>query len=393
MNTNNEKFRMNYALLTKWQRQVAGLHHNREYDGRLNKAVMHCGVVPLSNAYDVRVSCSEGHSHFKGLQACRNLWHCPVCTPRMMKWHALKIGKVLDQMKEHGFKALMATFTIPHYKVDSAKEVLDALLLTLKKFYNGGTWANRHDEWGITAKIEVRECTYGENGFHFHAHAIYFVPSDKWYDMLDIESVLKRRWYDCFERTDLAKKHNANGWNWTFGQEKNTKVGVHFSRNADGSLRETNAGTYIAQMQANELTMAAAKRTHRETSRNLFELLTTDDPADLAAFTEYAMATHQKQRLLYSRVLWKYCTIDKDELWREMGMLVEKKTATEVSFGLFNWYKVIEYEINYRTPVRFIILELAATGNAQLVVDFCATLDIYCEIVKPTVDEQVKISA
>lgn len=85
----------------------------------------------------VAVTRSTAHgrrAHFTGLRHCKSRWICPHCTPILLSQDAERVSMILDEIYKIGYVAKMVTLTIPHYKWQTAAEVLNNLLMCKKIF-------------------------------------------------------------------------------------------------------------------------------------------------------------------------------------------------------------------------------------------------------------------
>lgn len=397
-------WRQDYALLAKLQHLIAkrNKYQNVQYDLHSIKT---CSVK-AAFSYGEHVKLIVGHGEekvktvakYQGLQRCNNLWVCPVCSSWKLAFHARKIELIIEAMHKIGVEAVMATFTIPHNQHESAKEVLNDLIATRTRFFMNTVFYKKYgkitaDHIGYVGKITSTECTYTKNGFHFHDHVLFFIRKDKLQAFAEAEEEMRRQWLMAYQKV------HPSYYNLDYAKAQQEKKSYFLSRNATGGLvlGSKCLPRYICGWGASaELTAGKRKAGHSEDSRNMFELLASDDVHDHDLFFEYAEATHKKCRIRYSPTLKDITTQTDEEIFAWSSSEYEKKTRTVLYFEFSDWYKLMSYEAMFKTPVRYIMLELAASVNPSAVCEFVQSLGVRPPTVRTYdagVSENVKISA
>lgn len=157
---------------------------------------------------------SNSHVQYFGMSTCKNPFACPHCAAVRMKEYEAKIAAAIDALKDSHY-GIMITFTIPHLKFQSCREVTDLLYNTWrsamancfkKRTNKNGTprYNTPFNKFMVTHGVKhyVRACeyTWGKNGWHPHFHCIFFLDPSTITDVLSFENDLNEAWRVHFER-------------------------------------------------------------------------------------------------------------------------------------------------------------------------------------------------
>ena len=403
--------------------------------------IHHCGsrIVPTGKQDAVfLVSDLEDKSRFYGLACCHSPWCCPRCTPRVMADKGADIACAIDALSQnHGQLAFMVTFTLPHTKKMTAKDSFNILKDTWRLFTRGGNGkshlskqytikshagdgrrksqssyrsCNVNDdtkcgdvvtydlqcndqyvkfrrELGITHWVKVYEFTYGENGWHPHIHALFWVPKKNFSKVLSYKDGLIDLWWksakraalkywnklnpDKAEENKLAVEEYYNEW------RKNPLDGhrsVYFSTDENGKLIVQKSSFYVSGWSTNhEMTGLSAKVTKRDGQYTPFQLLglamkgAVNEDKWMSLFLEYAEATRGSRRVEFS----SHSGIRKIiNLWKQTEAYITylKKKATDKAtkqwkvvcwFTRKQWLKIciLDWELDHE--IRTTLLKMA----------------------------------
>ena len=325
-----------------------------------------CGVLPTYNGKKshprdtVAVISNQEHAHLLGTMTCGSVWACPHCSPRVMAKHGSKIACAIDAMaKWHNQFAVMITFTIPHLKFMSANDTFTILQQTWRRFtrdkskltktytiktptskhnpkrgtpgqkriyqYNsaGAVYQNMLHDLKISHFIRVHEFTWGENSWHPHIHALYWIPAENFNKITAYEDKLLDRWWTILK--DQATKFYTNKFpnkpeyvqrlvNTIYSDfKKHPQTGhksVFISKDNHGKPIKQTSSMYISGWTGDaELAKQDYKQTHKQghyTTRQILELAfanqnTPQEQKWLDLYIEYILATWRHIRVQFSR--------------------------------------------------------------------------------------------
>jgi pyrimidine deaminase RibD-like protein len=148
---------------------------------------------------------------FAGVQTCGSVWCCPVCANRIQEVRrqeiALAMKHFIAKAKAKGvegkFKqAVMVTFTFPHTRDDSLKELLVKQSEALKKLRAGNVWTLFKNRIGFEGLVRSLEVTRGGNGWHPHTHELWFC--DYYQDEEKFKEFLVNRWLSVCQKVGLV---------------------------------------------------------------------------------------------------------------------------------------------------------------------------------------------
>lgn len=272
-------------------------------------------------------------SGYKGLQTCKNIWGCPVCSNKRAWVRRGELQQLVDYAQAEGLTLVMLTLTSQH----DLETRLRAQLLMMKKAKKGlpsragfKKGLARH----LVGSVTATEVTQGlRTGWHAHFHYII---------VLDLKHLpVRARDSYAAELGEIA---------WPAWQGAAEAVGLHVSRRAysvdvgetvakyPGAIEKVESNWTLAD----EATRGAAKK---GTGRHPFELLRLscdeNDEAARALFIEYAQDIKGTRALMWSKGLAELVGVKKskdatedgqqDDKPAEEAVAIESKLAGELS--------------------------------------------------------------
>lgn len=367
-------------------------------------------------------------SRFTSLIRCHSAWACPYCTARVMALKGTDIACAIDALATwYKQKAFMATFTIPHYAYMSCYESFAVLKDTWRRFARQGNrrgvkahyklkltdgeknvrggkarkgatagtiveHRKGNDPYGafredllITHNVRVYEFTYSnENGWHPHLHVLFWTPEENFNKVMAYEDKLVERWWICLEQAlvkvwsteimrdkpieilkEIAKKYCAD---WKKAPVTGHKA-VYFSKNKDGSLKQTCSSLYISGWGGDAETSAEINKKSSDGHYTPFQILenalsdTEHSDRWLKLYTEYAKATRSSRRVEFSSRSGITKIIDK---WKKTQQYVEtfqKKSMEKAQeyktvywFSKEQWYEICDYSETKRDIISELLI-------------------------------------
>ncbi|MEL7339108.1 MAG: protein rep [Bacteroidota bacterium] len=167
-----------------------------------NHRVTSCQKVPsygVQNGVGTRgISRNEhGHAHFHGVGSCGDVWACPVCSQRISEGRR---GEVLQAMAEHrknGGVAVLVTWTFSHKRNDDLGAMVKGFTKALSVMKGRRAFKRVTENLDYSGQIRALEVTHSDaNGWHPHAHEIWFLDSIPTPDQL---SLAKDQLFDLWE--------------------------------------------------------------------------------------------------------------------------------------------------------------------------------------------------
>lgn len=420
-------------LLTWFQKQLTNhpqwLHNPKLNAQRLchSQVIHQVGVAPASFV----VSNSE-EARFFGVASCHSSWACPSCTAKVMANYGMQIACAIDALakwkKQYAF---MVTFTLPHVRSMSAQESLWILQKTWRRMMKGNknphsfyTLKNNEGERSkkggklgvgpagstkiyykkktpfiqfktdlhIDYHVSVYEFTHGENSWHPHIHALFWVPKDQWKNVMKYEDSLNDSWWRLAKLSAVEYQHEVlnvpleqareKAENFYTEWRKNPKTGhrsVFFSKCKDGSLLQAKSSYYIAGWSTNhEMAMTKEGRKGHLTPFQILQAAYDNRLDDtkreyyLKLYVEYILATKSRRRINWATGSDIKEIIEKWKTTNEYYEVVKKKFMDKGGgrawkvvcwFPEHQWSEICFRDKYHQDCIRTKILELALIGR------------------------------
>ena len=244
------------------------------------------------------------HKHLKtdkafygGLMVCGRVWQCPVCAAKISERRKKELEQAFELHKADGGKIAMLTLTFSHKKYHKLKDLLDKFGQATQKFMSGKRYQQIRDKMKLIGRVRVFEVTYGDNGFHPHAHIALFYFNDV--DLVEIRKEMYELWENACTK---------------FGLKTSFKNGLHLETSETAEEYLSKHGTWSLEQ---ELTKAHIKKA-KDGSLSPFDFLRnyliTEEEGLLHLFREYAECFKGKRQMQWSQGLKKrFIIIDKSD--------------------------------------------------------------------------------
>lgn len=348
-----------FQLQAKMQHRYESMFHAKKYFKLGMRHILRCNkyLKPATdNAGRLVTIVTTGEKRkpkFLGLQQCHNTWACPVCAPRLLNIYRIKLNAIFGEAIKQGYSLRMMTFTVPHYSDESADDVLTRLMQCYRDFslYTRVMRRQKSFEAEVFGSVTATECKYSFSyGFHFHRHVVFMIKDNA-----------------AFERDFLKMRE----W-WKKRTLQHSRYGETPKRNwLHLSPQRINTASYIAKL-TGEITKTDQPK---NASRDMFELLASDDDHDLEIFAEFACAVRGHRRIQRSKNLTKNLHLDAERLELEAkrtAMLGEFGSVRAVaSFTEDSWCEIVEAEHDANKPHRHYLLLRAQLDGIDGVRRYC----------------------
>ena len=330
------------------------------------KFLTRCGTSMGYGAGKTSVMKTDTHAFYKGLNHCKSIWACPVCSEKILKKRQKEIDQALGKAYSSGMKVAMVTFTVWHSLGMSLDSLAKTFKKAVKRFNKDRQQRNRFAKIGLHWKIEGFEVTVGyQNGWHFHLHTLWIVDEQTFQMIGELEEEFQKHWLHVYKQSGGKVPKDR--------EEIFLQRGFVVSRNSDGSVFECHSGKYICGWGSdNELTGLSTKKC-KNGNRTPFELLSDEmTEQDEKLWIEYCLATKGKRRIIFSRGLKEWAGIETktDDTLLEETELEEENNAREICyFDVESWEKIVEAD--KRKTVLQDILDVAYWKEYDGVYTYC----------------------
>ncbi len=164
----------------------------------------HCLNTPRNTnvTIDLFKSPEALRAYYATLQTCGSVWTCPVCAQKISEHRKEEIITLVEKAQAAGKYIYMFTWTLPHYRHESCRTVLDRFNKTtrqmkhqkeLKKSPLFKPWSTLLKKYKNDGYIVNKEVLYGQNGWHVHSHGL-FIFDEKIKDQLQARENFFEAW-------------------------------------------------------------------------------------------------------------------------------------------------------------------------------------------------------
>jgi len=245
---------------------------------------------------------SAGRTRTANLMTCDSVWVCPVCSSKISEQRREEIKAAYELS---GKFAVLATFTLRHNKQQPLVDTFNQLKTARRAMKSGRWWRTFKHEWRWCGDIRTYEITYGENGWHPHAHVLMFFDEAIDGESLEqLELILAGKWIDELQKlgADATYEHGFDL------RSSHSDVAEYISKH--GKMPESARGDGWSEPE--EMTKSHQKIGKNE-SKTPWDLLVASlqgDKQSGALFVEYANATKGSSQTQWSRGLKELLNLD-----------------------------------------------------------------------------------
>jgi hypothetical protein len=254
--------------------------------------------VAITSGGSVAVREFGGIGGFAGLSTCGSVWACGVCNAKIMARRQLEIGAAVEVWKASGGQVAFGTMTMRHWTGHRLEDLWVALSKAWNRVTGGKSWQRDKKRFGIAGWLRVVEVTFGENGWHVHIHALFFLES------LTVAPELEALKSSMFGRWSAALKSLGLPSPLAVGQDLHVLDGA-----ADEALATYfTKAVHSAKRIGLELTSTQTKKARgvyktRSPWAFLDDVLDLGDADALGYWHEYQRASKGRRQLTWSRGL------------------------------------------------------------------------------------------
>ncbi|MNZ29798.1 Replication protein [compost metagenome] len=182
-------------------------------------------------------------AHYRGLETCKSVWACPVCSARLMERRTLELQDIVSRHTAAGGQLIHVTFTVPHARFDNAKDLVKCLSASYNALGEGRAVKAWRKEYTV-GDVRAMEVTWGEaNGFHPHYHVLYFVRpgvqvfedaqlfgDDSAISLADLRQFFHRHWSGAALRSGLGEPSEEHGVRITVAKSQEQLLAEYISK-------------------------------------------------------------------------------------------------------------------------------------------------------------------
>jgi len=292
-----------------------------------NERVAKCLRGRTGDHVSVHSHRKTGKAFYGGLMVCGSVWTCPVCAAKISEKRREELEHAFTIHKANGGKIAMLTLTFSHSKFDKLADLINKFGQATQKFMSGYSFNKIRQEMGLIGRVRVYEVTYGDNGFHPHAHIALFYENDV--ELMDIRIKMFYLWQKACEKSGLST---------------DITHGLDLQSGDDASSYFTKHGTWSMEQELTKAHIKKAKNGGMSPFDFLREVVQNGDMEYLALFKEYAKCFKGKRQLQWSQGLKKKFILDDKS---DEDLAKEKVEEADI-LGLLDykdWKIILKYDL------------------------------------------------
>lgn len=246
--------------------------------------------------FDVKIHQSQdsGSCFYSGLSICGSVWACPVCAAKIQERRRVEIAQAMEWAYSNGRTCLMLTLTMPHYRHQTCKELIDKQSKALACFRTSGEWSRKMKSFGFEGLIRSLEITHGGNGWHPHTHEIWILDSD--FDRSEFTSLVKKRWEIACKKYGLIPHGKLKAF-------RDRSVDIHFDASSSDYLAKQDDAGNLSWGADREIAKSMSKKSKGAHPFQLLDAFSRGDAFRGGLFLEYANAFKGKRQIFWSKGL------------------------------------------------------------------------------------------
>lgn len=336
------------------------------------EAVARClrSPVPIRSYVDVLYAPEKASAHYGGLQVCKSVWMCPVCSAKISERRRADLTLGLKKWYEMAGerRVLLVTLTMSHKMNDNLSDVW-RIGKKARKLLVSGRWANNFKaEHNIVGMVRSTELTYGVNGWHPHFHVLYFF--DKEIAIVKFEDAIKRRWSACVASAG-GKASYEHGCDVRYSDKEVSKYVAKFGKEPE--WKDNNKELKDNKWSLSHEVTKGVTKTGRSGGLTPLQLLYDYSSGDSAAgrlWMQYAVNFKNERQLYWSNGFRKLLGLDEDKNDEELEL---EQTEVAIILAQLTHDK---WRIVVGNDARAELLNVAASGDAYKVAQFLEELGI-----------------
>lgn len=284
-----------------------------------------CNDAAAPRAQLVSIYRKGQNSWFGGVIRCNSVWLCPVCAPQIAAGRRDELQEAIDTTVRKDCGVMLVTLTFPHGAGDVLADILERFGKAQRYFKSGRAAAALRDRIGFIGEVRTLEVTHGLNGWHPHAHSLWFTSQKLSQEQIDeLSGELYQAWLRACLKAGLPEPSRAHG------------VDIRNARYA---------GEYVAKWGfATELALHTNKRGKKESAgKTPWELLEAATAGDQRAgwlWREFALAFRGKRQLFWSRGLRERLSLAEERSDEQLLLELDRRAEQVAVLDLDTWYVI-----------------------------------------------------
>jgi hypothetical protein len=263
------------------------------------KRVRPCGAYVIDKSRLVTIGKAAGKESvfYSGLQTCKSVWACPVCSMKISHRRAEEVNHMLtNAIVRDGNIGQFVTLTIPHTVYENLKDLQLIVSNGFRRLTNHPNYVGRtkkgifkpgiKQRFGVKGFVRALEVKKKNKGWHPHLHIVFILDNIEAERIADFSAEIIQLW------ANIIYNNSEKVINQEFGQDSKTITGL---KGISDYLSKWDIGKELTQ-------------SHRKVagdSMTPFEIFQyykqTDNERYLKHFEHYVLSFHNVKQLTFSK--------------------------------------------------------------------------------------------
>lgn len=166
---------------------------------------------------------------YSGLQTCKSVWACPVCSMKISHQRAKEVNNMLtNAIVEDGYHGQFVTLTIPHSEYENLKTLQRAVTDGFSELTNAHEYKGRKREgyqgikqrYGVQGFLRALEVKKKNKGWHPHLHVVFVLDKMEAERLVDFSQEIISLW------AKIIKRMTGKVVNEEYGQDSKPITGI-----------------------------------------------------------------------------------------------------------------------------------------------------------------------
>lgn len=305
--------------------------HDAPHDAQHRTCWCHRRIKNRDETLTLYRAADGGRARIEGIGTCGNVWTCPVCSSKVCEIRREELNVAMVVATSLGQHAYLLTLTSPHYADDPLLGLVNRQKKALQTFRNSRGFKSICSKYSRLGAVHASEVTWGINGWHPHAHDLWFAAAGLEADFSTIRRLrglwLRAQLKAGLLRLDGTLKPLRDAWRHGLDLRGGQYAAEYIAKFGHDSA--WGLSSEVTRPHAKVGLRRAAGDGQHFTPFALLEWAQGGDSTARAAFQEYASVYTGRRMLVWSRGLKAQLGIDEiaDDLAAESAMPDEQRVG------------------------------------------------------------------
>ncbi|HVW49901.1 MAG TPA: protein rep [Trinickia sp.] len=160
-------------------------------------------------------------AYFGNLTTCGMVWTCPVCASKISEHRRQELTELIEKHNLNKGFVYMLTLTLPHYKKDNLKDLMDRVKKAMKYLTSHYDYRKILKSIGQVGSVRALEVTWSyKNGWHPHFHILQLTDMELFKDnFTEVKEKIWSIWVKACVEAGLNPPSLKHGVDFQGGQQ------------------------------------------------------------------------------------------------------------------------------------------------------------------------------